>query len=120
MVIWMLLTWSRFHSGSNIELAKRVVDDVLHRLLAEVVVDAEDVLLGKEFAPAGGSASRAVARSWPNGFSTTSRALFGAAGLRQPFRDGGEQAWRHGEVVQRPLRLTQLLCAAAANVDGSL
>ena len=35
--------------------------------------------------------------------------VLGAARLRQRLRHGREQAWRHREIVQRPLRLTKLL-----------
>ena len=65
--------WSRFHIGSNIGVGEAGVEDVLHRLLAQVVVDAEDVLLREQLASRRLSA-RAVARLWPNGFSITSRA----------------------------------------------
>ena len=34
--------YSRFHIGSRNVLAKRKVQNVLHRLLAEVVIDAEN------------------------------------------------------------------------------
>ena len=48
-------------------------EDVLDRLLAEVVVDPVDLLLPEDGVRASRSSSRAEARSWPNGFSTTMR-----------------------------------------------
>ncbi len=38
----------RFQTGSNMPLAKRTRQQVLHRLPAEVVIDAEDLLLGED------------------------------------------------------------------------
>ena len=52
---------------------------VLDRLLAEIMVDAEDLLLGED----GGDRvvdARAEARSWPSGFSSTTR----ASGVTRP------------------------------------
>ena len=46
---------------------------VLHRLLAEVMVDPVDLRLVEMPARAARSAPRAEARSWPSGFSTTIR-----------------------------------------------
>ena len=83
------------------------VDDVLHRLLAEVVIDAEDVLLGKELRQQAAQRARRLAVVAERLFDHQSRA-FGAARLRQRLRHGGEQARRHREIVQRPLRLTKL------------
>ena len=48
-------------------------EEVLDRLLAEVVVDAEDALLGEDARAASCSARSADCRSRPNGFSTTIR-----------------------------------------------
>ena len=47
MVICTLLTRSRFHSGSREGVGEAEVEQVLHRLLAQVVVDAEDGLFGE-------------------------------------------------------------------------
>ena len=47
--------------------------DVLDRLLAQVVVDAVDLALAEDLRAAGGSARGPLRRSWPNGFSTTMR-----------------------------------------------
>jgi hypothetical protein len=47
-------------------------EDVLDGLLAQVVVDAEDLALRER--PVDDVGSRALARSWPNGFSMTTRA----------------------------------------------
>ena len=51
----------------------------------------------------------ADSRSWPNGFSTTRRALSAQPDLRQRLRHRREQARRHRQIVQRPLRLAELL-----------
>ena len=59
------------------------VHDVLHRLLAQEVVDAEEALLGKDRGQALGSGRARKARSVPNGFSTTSR-LRRRRGLPRP------------------------------------
>ena len=70
--IW---TWSmklRFQIGSNRPLAKRKREDVLRRLLAEEVVDAEDLLLVEDLVH-GALSARALARSVPNGFSMITR-----------------------------------------------
>ena len=47
-VIWTWSTNCRFQIGSKMPLAKRRAQHVLHRLLAEVVVDAEDLALVEE------------------------------------------------------------------------
>ena len=72
MVICTESTWWPFQIGSNSSLANRSAMQVLDGLLAQVVVDAEDVLGGEhrvdqlvELA-----AGRQVV---PNGFSTTTR-----------------------------------------------
>ena len=43
----MLAMLSRRHSGSNSALPKRSADQVLHRGLAEVVVDAQRLVLAE-------------------------------------------------------------------------
>ena len=47
--------------------------DVLHRLLAEVVVDAVDLLLAEDLAGCSRLSACADSRSWPNGFSMITR-----------------------------------------------
>ena len=59
----------------RLEEAVREAEDeeVLDRLLAEVVIDAEDLRLGERAARCESFSSRALARSWPNGFSMMTR-----------------------------------------------
>ena len=84
------------------------VDDVLHRLLAEVVVDPEDVLFGEE--------SREQAAQCASGVTVVAEWLLddqarvvGTTGFRQRLRHCREQAGWHCQVMQRPLRLAELL-----------
>ena len=58
-------------------------EDVLDRLLAQVVVDAEDRVSGNTAFSIAFS-SRALARSWPNGFSITTRRHGRAPALGSP------------------------------------
>lgn len=63
--------------------------DVLNRLLTEVVVDAEHRILGKHLAD--NSIERpALVRSWPNGFSITTRLHRPSSGPASPDRDSCE------------------------------
>ena len=57
--------------------------DVLDRLLAEVVVDPEDRARAGRRRPAMSLSSRADSRSWPNGFSTTTRRQEPSLGRRR-------------------------------------
>ena len=57
-------------------------EEVLDRLLAEVVIDAEDLRLVERLRRRCRSARCALARSWPNGFSMMTR-VHGAAGSRR-------------------------------------
>ena len=76
---------------------------VLDRLLAEVVVDPEDLVLGEVLAGASAFSSRAEARSWPNGFSMISRvqpsagpALADLAARASRSRPAGPRSSRRG------------------------
>jgi hypothetical protein len=55
------------------EVGEAEREDVLHRLLAEVVVDAEDLRLAEGSRRRVACSARARARSLPNGFSTMTR-----------------------------------------------
>ena len=109
MVIWMLLTWSRFQIGSNIEIGEARVDDVLHRLLAQVVVDAEDVFFREELCQQAAQCLRRLAVVAERLLDHQPRVRRRSPDLRQRLRHGAEQAGRHREVMQRPLRLAELL-----------
>jgi hypothetical protein len=82
------------------------VDDVLHGLLAQIMVDPENVLLREQLH------RFAVQRS--AGFAVVSKWLLdhqprvpGAVRTRQALRHGGEQGGGHREIVQRPRRLPE-------------
>ena len=89
-------------AGFDQRVGEAEVDEVLDRLLAEIVVDAEDGLLGKV------GVERAV-QLLGRGEVAAERLLDDDAGVldaarfRQPFDDGGEHAGRNDQVVQRPL-----------------
>ena len=55
---------------------------------------------------------RADSRSWPNGFSTMTRAPAAQFALRELLDDGAEQDRRNRQVVRRPLRVLRAPCAA--------
>ena len=99
MVISTLSTSLRFQMGSRKQIGEAEEHQVLHRLLAQVMIDAEDRRFGEELRSVALS-SWAEARSRPKGFSTTTRAL-SRSPPRQPFGDGREQAGRDGEIMQR-------------------
>ena len=88
-------------------VAEAEIEQVLHRLLAEVVIDTEDVHLGKY------GKERPVERL-RGGQVTTERLLrhdaatSGAAGATELLDHGRRQTRRNGEVVQGPLRRAQL------------
>ena len=96
-----ICTWSTLR-GVPQRLEQRVGEagheEVLHGLLAEVVVDPEDLVLLED--PADRVVdSRAEARSWPIGFSITTRDVgVDDADLGEPRADRAEQARREGEV----------------------
>ena len=77
--------------------------DVLHRLLAEVVIDAVDLVLVESFSSSSLSAF-AEARSVPNGFSTTSRRhapfFLQHAGAAELAGDRLERARRRRQIKQ--------------------
>ena len=64
--------WAAFHKRLEQGVAEAQRHQVLHRLLAEVVVDAVDLPLGED-RPTASLTARAEARSWPSGFSMTTR-----------------------------------------------
>ena len=66
--------WSRFQTDSKRPLREAQGQDVLHRLLAEEVVDAEDLRLVEDARARVALSARAEARSVPNGFSMIIRA----------------------------------------------
>ena len=75
--------------------------EVLHRLLAEVVVDAVDLLLAPVAPAAARLSSMRGSRSCPNGFSTmsaSSPALPEARQQRSSSSDDGEAIRRGGQV----------------------
>ena len=98
-------------AGLNQRVGKAEINEVQYRLLAEIVVDAEDGRFGK------GLVKRAVqllgrgeiATEWL--FHDDAR-IFRTAGLSQPSGDRRKHAWRDRQIVQRPLdaaeRLAQL------------
>ena len=79
------------------------VEDVLHRLLAEVVVDAEDATPREDARAASAFSSRADARSRPNGFSTTTRASSAQPACASCSTTRREHARRDRQVVRRAL-----------------
>jgi hypothetical protein len=82
------------------------VEEVLDGLLAEVVVDAEDGALredGMEGAVEDLGGGAVVAE----GFFDNHAGTLGAAGFLQGLGDGGEEAGRDGEVVERALGAAQ-------------
>ena len=118
MVIWTLSMWLRFQTGFDERIGEAEVEEIQDRLLAEVVVDAEDRVFGEE------PMQHAV--QFPGRGQVAAERLFhdhagilGAAGLRQPFRDGGEHAGRDGQIVQGPLGAVRATCRSCANVAGS-
>src|SRR4029450_14087638 len=93
-------------------LQKRVLEaeehHIMHRPLAEVMVDAKDRRLveGTEAHPVEFLCGGAVVTE---GFFNDDASAFGAVRLRQLFYDQPEQRRWDGEVVRRPLRGAQLL-----------
>ena len=80
--------------------------------LPEVVVDAEDRVLGKTRGAASRSARAPDSRSRPNGFSTTTRAPVQQPQPARCLTTTGKPARRNRQVVQRPLRVAQRLTQA--------
>src|SRR5215472_7089601 len=82
------------------------VEDVLHRLFAEVVVDAIDALLGEHAVQ---HAAELPRRSEvpPEGFLDDDAPVRGARSLPELGNDGGKHARGNGQVVRRPLRAGQ-------------
>ena len=81
-------------------------EDVLHRLLAQVMVDAEDLALAERAVDGLGQLAGPSARSWPNGFSITTRTWPSRPvqlGRPQPAHDHGEEAGRRRQ-VEHPVR----------------
>ena len=82
-------------------------DEVLDGALPQVVVDAEDVLLRERLVQRGVQRLRASTRSFPNGFSMTSRAPSTQPAPGELLGDEPEQPLRDGEVVHRPVGVAQ-------------
>ncbi len=98
-------------AGLDQRIGEAEVDQVQHRFLAEVMIDAKDGRLGKEamkraiqFLGRGQIAAEGLFHHHPR--------ILRAADLGQPFRDRGEHVGRNRQIVQRPFdvaqRLTQL------------
>ena len=79
------------------------------------MVDPEDRRLGKDRAGRGVEGARALARSRPKGFSTITRAPFGAARGFEVGDDLAEEGRRDRQVVQRMQGAAEL---AAQGVKG--
>src|SRR5690606_7283130 len=94
----------RFEKG----VGETEVEDVLHRLLAEEVVDAKDARLGK--VPMQDLVERARRREIAAERLLDHDAGAGGALLTgQSLDDGGEEAGRDGQVVQRPPNAFELI-----------
>ena len=99
--------------------------DVLDRLLAQVVVDAEDLVLVEGAVQRRRRGPAALARSRPKGFSTTSRAKapsvagLVAAVLGQRARPRAETSRDGGQVVERGCRRCRGLASASARTSFS-
>ncbi len=76
------------------------VEQVLYRLLAEEVVDAEDILFREIFPQHLVEFFGRCAIVAERFFDHQPRILCGA-GFRDPRRHGGEQAGRHRQIIQR-------------------
>ena len=91
-------------------LEKRVreaeVEDVLDGFLAEVVIDAEDAVFRKRVVQHRVQLARRleVPAEW---LLDDDACLLGASGLRQQLDDGGEHAWRNGQVMRRAFRAVE-------------
>ena len=87
-------------------LEKRIrepeVQDILHRFLAEVVIDAEDRVLGKRAMQRRVERARRLEVAPERLFDDDPRAL-GAAGARQVLDGGRKRAGRNREIEQRTL-----------------
>ena len=88
--------------------------DVLHRLLAEVVVDAEHRLRREDRRPTIAFSSRALARSWPNGFSITTRRQAGRPPPESDRPDSLELLDHGGEGLRRDRQVERVVAAGAA------
>ena len=75
-------------------------EDVLRRLLAEEMIDAEDLLLGEHLVQLARSATTALARSVPNGFSMMMREPLDQARFAQHPDRRQRRVRRHAQVVQ--------------------
>ena len=84
------------------------VEQVLHRLLAQEVVDAEDVLF-REVLPQHEVELLGRCTVVTERLLDHQARIPSGAGLRQGRRHGTEQARRHRQVVQRPLCLAKFL-----------
>ena len=83
--------------------------DVLRRLLAQEVVDAEDLLARRTSRGARALSSRALRRSVPNGFSMMIRERSTRSASASICTTGQRRAGRHAEVVQSPRVVAELV-----------
>src|SRR5687767_11749979 len=85
-------------------LEKRVgepeIEDVLHRFLAEIVIDPEDRVLGKGAMQCRVERTRRLEIA-PERLFGDDACPFGAAGARQMVNRDREGAWRNGEIKER-------------------
>ena len=109
--------WERFQIGSNRPLAKRRARMFWRRLLAEEVVDAEDLLLGEDLVDRVVELAGADSRSVPNGFSMMIREP--STSPASPINPISPQRRRRrdAQVVQQP-GLGPELRAAASTAAG--
>jgi len=89
-------------AGLDQRVGKTEVDEILDRLLAQIVVDSEDRLLGKKMMKRAvqltGRGEIAAKRLFHD-----DAGILGASRLRQPLGYGGELAGRDSQVVERSL-----------------
>ena len=102
-----------FHSGSNSDVGEAQRQQVLDRLLAEIMVDAEDAVLGKGAATAS-LISRLESRSVPSGFSSAMRTVGQASpAAASPSIVGSNRDGAVDRKIARPWQGRRSLSAAA-------